>query len=63
MAFSERQWIYQFSDGVLIKLSGVMECLMGFWEAEWGCNGIGEKPVGLPKKSMGFSFNGAVTGG
>ena len=34
---------------------------MGFWESEWGFNGVGQKPVGLPEKSMRFTFNGAVT--
>ena len=46
-----------------MKLSGVMEHWMGFWETEWGWNGVGQKRMGLPEKSMGFTFYGAVTGG
>ena len=34
---------------------------MGLWnigwrfgETEWGCNGVGQKPMGFPKRSMGL---------
>ena len=42
---------------------GLIKCRMGFWETEWAFSGVGQKPVGFPEKSMGFTFNGAVTGG
>ena len=36
---------------------------MGFRKTEWGCNEVDEKSMGLPEKSVGSTFNGAVTGG
>ena len=43
------QWGYEIFDGV--------------FETEWGCSGVGEKSVGLPHKSFGFTFNGLLQGG
>ena len=66
MGILECQWGYQFLDGIFDEtheVSGVMEYWMGFWETKWGCSGVGQKPIGLPEKSMGFTFNGAVRGG
>ena len=40
-----------------------MKYWMGFWKTEWGCSGVGEKPMGLPEKPVGFTFNGTVTEG
>ena len=66
MGILKCQWGYQFLDGVLMKLmklSGVIEYWMGFEAPEWGCSGVGQKPMGLPEKSMGLTLNGAVTRG
>ena len=46
----------------LIKLSGAMKYLMGFLKIKWGYSGVDENQWGLPLKSLGFTFNGAVTG-
>ena len=40
-----------------------MKYSMGFLKNEWGCTGVGERSVGLPQRSLGFTFNGAVTAG
>ena len=49
--------------GFLIELSGVMEYSMGFWKTKYGYSRVGEKSMGLLEKSLGFTFNGAITGG
>ena len=46
----ECQWVTNYLMGFLtklVKLSRVMEYWTGFWNTKWGCNGVGEKPVGL----------------
>ena len=53
----------KFSYGFLMKFSGVMEYWMEVLKTERGCNGVGEKTVGFPETSLGFTFNGAVTVG
>ena len=37
--------------------------LDGALETEWSCSGVGEKSMGLPERSVGFTFNGTGTGG
>ena len=36
---------------------------MGFWKIDRGCSGVGEESMGLPERSMGLTFHGAITGG
>ena len=40
----------------------VIKYLMEFFKITWGCSVVGVKSVGLPLKSLRFTFNGAVTG-
>ena len=54
---------HQFPNGFLLKLSRVREYRMGFWKTEWGYNRVCKESMGLPEKSVGSTFNGAVTGG
>ena len=57
MGILECQWGYQFLDGFFY------ETPWGYGILDGGFGKLSRVAMGLPEKSVGFTFNGTVTGG